>query len=673
MTRRIRKLLVANRGEIACRVMATCQRLGIKTVAVYSDADRGALHVAMADEAVFIGAAPARESYLVAARIVDACRKTGADAVHPGYGFLSENPAFAEALADAGITFLGPKAASMRAMALKGAAKKLMEDAGVPVVPGYHGDDQSLETLATEADRIGYPVLIKAVAGGGGKGMRKVFGASEIKAAIEGAKREGENSFGDGTLLIEKLIEKPRHIEMQVFGDEAGHAVHLFERDCSLQRRHQKVVEEAPAPGMSADMRRAMGEAAVKAAEAIGYVGAGTVEFIVDVANGIDDAPFYFMEMNTRLQVEHPVTEMITGQDLVEWQIMVAEGKNLPLSQDEIELLADGHAVEVRLYAEDPYGGFLPSIGTIGLFDPFADMGPGQRIDAGVRAGDAVSIHYDPMIGKLIAWGQDREAAIDALIDLVAQTPVSGLATNRDFLLAALREPDFRAGDVHTGFIEAHADTLLHKPELSGADYALAALAVVANRQAGGTDSDPWSAMDNFRLGLPASEKMLFDGADGSLVTVELLHSDAGLVASVADATVSGTVSARSVAQYDTILHVESESGRTRLFSEVNSDQVTLVTTDRTMVVKRHARDGGLDDEMEGPGTIVSPMPGKILEIKVKNGDAVEKGQPLLIMEAMKMEQTITAPRAGTVAGLGVAAGTQVAGGAVLLSIEDQE
>ncbi|MCJ9429051.1 acetyl-CoA carboxylase biotin carboxylase subunit [Kordiimonas marina] len=669
MTHRIRKLLIANRGEIACRVMATCERLGIKTVAVYSDADRDALHVAMADEAVHIGPAPARESYLVAEKIIDACKRTGADAVHPGYGFLSENPAFAEACQKAGIIFVGPSAQSMRAMALKGAAKALMEDAGVPVVPGYHGDDQSLETLVAEAELIGFPVLIKAVAGGGGKGMRKVYSLEELPSAIEGARREGENSFGDGTLLIEKLIEKPRHIEMQVFGDVNGTAVHLFERDCSLQRRHQKVIEEAPAPGMSAEMRRAMGDAAVKAAEAIGYVGAGTVEFIVDVANGIDGAPFYFMEMNTRLQVEHPVTEAITGQDLVEWQIMVAEGKDLPLAQDEIEMMADGHAVEVRLYAEDPYGGFLPATGKIGLFDPFANVGAGQRIDAGVRAGDAVSIHYDPMIAKLIAWGEDRESAINALIDLVENTPVSGLTTNRDFLISALKDKDFRAGDVHTGFIEAHKNTLLTKPAVSAHDYALASAAILAARHTRIEGTDPWAMADNFRLNLAHSEKLWFENEDGEVITATVAACNSTVTITVADA----TVDARIIDFDGDTLTLEVDGLRSRLFAEVDEAKVTLVTPERTMVIKRHARDGGLDDEVEGPGTITAPMPGKILDVKVTDGETVEKGQPLLIMEAMKMEQTITAPKAGTVSGLALTPGQQVTGGAVLLTIQDKE
>lgn len=668
--RKIRKLLIANRGEIACRVMMTCQSLGIKTVAVYSDADKNAMHVAMADEAVHIGPPTASESYLVIDKIIGAAKATGADAIHPGYGFLSENPTFANACADAGIIFIGPSAASMDAMALKGAAKKLMTDADVPVVPGYHGEDQSPDLLAAEAEKIGFPVLIKAVAGGGGKGMRIVEKAQEMPAAIEAAKREGENSFGNGKLLIEKLIQKPRHIELQVFGDQNGHAVHLFERDCSLQRRHQKVVEEAPAPGMSPAMRRAMGEAAVKAAQAINYVGAGTVEFIVDVADGLERAPFYFMEMNTRLQVEHPVTEMITGQDLVEWQIIVAEGQSLPLSQDEIDVLTSGHAVEVRLYAEDPFNGFLPSIGTVGLFDPFVDVPANTRIDAGVRHGDEVSIHYDPMIGKLIAWGETRDDAVHALVGLLAETPVIGLATNRDFLLRALKHPGFLAGDVHTGFIGLYEDGLLAPHTISTRDYLVAALAIVANREANAAPStDPWGALDGFRLNLPHSELLKFEHADGESLVITLSRNGGTLTATAG----SEQLDASDVMLIGNRLSLVEGGVRQQLFVAVDDQRVELIDGARTISLKRHARDGGGGDDTDGPGTIVAPMPGKILELKVGEGDSVSKGTPLLVMEAMKMEQTITAPRDGTVKTVGAKAGDQVGDGAVLIVIEDTD
>jgi len=664
---RIGKLLIANRGEIACRVIATCQRLGIKTVAVFSEVDANALHVEMADEAVHLGPPPASESYLVADKIIAAAKQTGADAIHPGYGFLSENPEFSEACADNNIIFIGPSAASMRAMALKGSAKHLMEEAKVPVVPGYHDDNQSLEVLTAAAERIGFPVLIKAVAGGGGKGMRKVYSANEMPAATQGARREGENSFGNGKLLIEKLIEMPRHIEIQVFGDSDGNAVHLFERDCSLQRRHQKVVEEAPAPGMSTEMRTAMGDAAVRAAEAINYTGAGTVEFIVDVSNGLQGAPYYFMEMNTRLQVEHPVTEMITGQDLVEWQILVAEGKSLPLSQDELAVHLNGHAVEVRLYAEDPQNDFRPQIGTIGHFDPFADTVAGGRIDAGVRTGDSVSIYYDPMIGKLIAWGQDREQAIAALTNLVAETPITGLVTNRDFLLRALCHPEFIAGNVHTGFIEQYEATLMAEYRPEPRDYALAAFTIVASRQSRIFVSDPWHHADNFRLNLTATEKLWFDTEADDFLTVEMNENGHDFTAIVA----GKAFSAKNVEAENGVLTLTCDGLRTRHFYAVDSEQVTIVHDDRTIVLTRHARSGSAGDDTEGPGTVTAPMPGKILEVKVANGDAVEKGAPLLVMEAMKMEQTITAPKDGVVADLQLAVGAQVNDGAILLVIEE--
>jgi len=667
MNRKIRKLLIANRGEIACRIIRTCHNMGIKTVAVYSDADVNALHVAMADETVCIGPATATESYLVADKILAAAKLTSADAIHPGYGFLSENPEFSEACAENGIIFVGPFADSMRAMALKGAAKKLMEKASVPVVPGYHGDDQSLETLTAEIENIGFPVLIKAVAGGGGKGMRKVHAGDNIKAAIEAARREGQNAFGNGKLLIEKLIEVPRHIELQVFGDETGRAVHLFERDCSLQRRHQKVVEEAPAPGLSEEMRAAMGDAAVKAAEAIKYVGAGTVEFIVDVANGLENAPFYFMEMNTRLQVEHPVTEYITGEDLVEWQIRIAEGYALPLTQDEINDNVYGHAVEVRLYAEDPYNNFMPAVGKIGMFDPNIELPQTQRIDAGVAAGDTVSIHYDPMIGKLIAFGETREQAIEELVDLIDKTPVSGLVTNRDFLRKTLTHPDFLAGNVHTGFILEHEKTLLSPYKITNKDYAISAYAILADRQKRIPSRDPWDFADNFRINLQASETMLFDSND-NLVTVQLSGD-------VTHATVTineDSFTAQNITLTEDLLSYTEDGLKQTFFADVSATTISLVSSKATLFIPRHVQTANTDDT-DGPGTIVAPMPGKILEIKITNGDAVTKGQALLVMEAMKMEQTISAPKDGIVAGLTLSAGDQVSDHAVLLSVIDPE
>ncbi len=659
----IRKILIANRGEIACRVIRTCNDQGIKTVAVYSDVDANAQHVIQADEAVFIGAAAASESYLVQDKIIDAAKRTGADAIHPGYGFLSENPEFAERCEKEGIVFIGPSAASMRAMALKGAAKKLMEDADVPVVPGYHGADQSYETMRTEAERIGYPVLIKAVAGGGGKGMRMVYEASELEAAIEAAKREGQNSFGNAEILIEKLIQKPRHIELQVFGDKHGNAVHLFERDCSLQRRHQKVVEEAPAPGMSEEMRSAMGEAAIKAAKAITYVGAGTVEFIVDVANGLDNAPFYFMEMNTRLQVEHPVTELITHQDLVDWQIRIAEGHEIPFDQDDINSFVSGHAVEVRLYAEDPYNNFSPAIGALSVFDPYALENEDQRIDTGVISGDDVSIHYDPMIAKLIAYGGDRETAINNLISLINTTPVTGLTTNRDFLISALDHDSFRAGDLYTGFIEDFADTLLTKPDANAHDYIMAALGIIAQRPV--VKDDPWSIQDNFRVNLDAAETFRFiENGDIKNVSVQ---TNTNTLTLLCDNT---SVTASIVSYIDDELTIELDGLRSSMFADIQESHVTLVGR-YTHTIERYCAETASADDADGPGAITAPMPGKILEIKTTNGASVEKGDALIVMEAMKMEQTLKAPRAGIIAGLSVKANDQVSDGALLLTIND--
>lgn len=677
--KKIRKILIANRGEIACRVIGTCNDLGIKTVAVYSDADRNAMHVKMADEAVHVGPPAASESYLKIETIIAAAKATNADAIHPGYGFLSENPEFTGRCAEEGIVFIGPSADAMNAMALKGAAKKIMTDADVPVVPGYHGDDQTIDTLAAEAEKIGFPVLIKAVAGGGGKGMRIVRAGDDIKAAIDAARREGENSFGNGKLLIEKLIEKPRHIELQVFGDQHGHVVHLFERDCSLQRRHQKVVEEAPAPGMSSEMRRAMGEAAVKAAAAIDYVGAGTVEFIVDVTDGLDNAPFYFMEMNTRLQVEHPVTEAITGQDLVEWQIRVAEGHSIPMSQDEIDLAVDGHAIEVRLYAEDPFAGFLPGTGTVRLFDPNASLPTDTRIDAGVRHGDEVSIHYDPMIGKLIAWGDTRDDAIHNLKRLISETPVSGLTTNRDFLLRALSHPEFEVGDVHTGFIDTYADTLLTPNVVTTRDYLLAAIALMADTQktaADCDDADPWSASDSFRLNLACGQRFVLmveneDSGISAAATINVnLQSDIMSAAFASDEPSDG-INVSDV-RFDGIELRYRENGvGYSVFIDITEHAITLIDPSRTITIALHDPASSSGDDVDGPGTIIAPMPGKILEVIAAEGSAVEKDAPILVMEAMKMEQTITAPRTGLVTELSFKAGDQVKDGAILAVISE--
>jgi 3-methylcrotonyl-CoA carboxylase alpha subunit len=638
-----RSLLIANRGEIACRVIRTARRLGLRTVAVYSDADAAALHVEMADEAVRIGPPSARDSYLKSDAILAAARATGAEAIHPGYGFLSENPEFAEACVAAGIVFVGPPPGAIRAMGLKDRAKAIMAKAGVAVVPGYFGDHQSAEHLKKEADKIGYPVLIKAVAGGGGKGMRRVDTAKDFAAALEGAKRESKSSFGDDRVLIEKYVARPRHIEMQVFADSHGNAVHLFERDCSLQRRHQKVIEEAPAPGMPSAMRKAMGEAAVKAAKAVGYVGAGTVEFIADASEGLKADRFWFMEMNTRLQVEHPVTEAITGLDLVEWQLRVAAGETLPRKQSELKI--DGHAIEARLYAEDPNKGFLPSVGRLERLR--LPDGDGIRVDSGVREGDEVSVFYDPMIAKVIAHAAAREAAAATLAHALATSEVAGVQANAGFLVRALREPDFLAGDIDTGFIERHREALIPvesvpRPEI----VARAALYRVEARAKASTSSDPWNAQDGFRLSGEAREIVEF-AVEGKRVAVEIVHRRGG------DMTLS--IAGKSVAP--------AHASAMRLAS----GDIAVMEAGDTWTIALHDPFA----EAEGHGTasdrIVAPMPGKIVQLLVRPGESVTRGQPLAVLEAMKMEHTLAAPVDALVASVDAAAGDQVGEGAVIV------
>ncbi|HEY5337594.1 MAG TPA: acetyl-CoA carboxylase biotin carboxylase subunit, partial [Rhizomicrobium sp.] len=594
-------LLIANRGEIACRVIRTAKRMGLRTVAVYSDADANALHVQMADEAVHIGPAPVRESYLRADAILAAAKATGAQAVHPGYGFLSENADFAEACAAAGIVFVGPPPSAIRAMGLKDRAKTLMAKAGVAVVPGYLGDDQSTDHLAKEAGKIGYPVLIKAVAGGGGKGMRRVDAAEDFVAALEGAQRESKSSFGDDRVLIEKYVTRPRHIEMQVFGDSHGNVVHLFERDCSLQRRHQKVLEEATAPGMPEAMRHAMGEAAVKAAKAVGYVGAGTIEFIADASDGLKADRFWFMEMNTRLQVEHPVTEAITGFDLVEWQLRVASGEKLPATQSEIR--AHGHAVEARLYAEDPQKGFLPSVGTLERLSIDAAH---VRVDSGVEQGDTISPFYDPMIAKVIAHAPTREAAIAKLADALASTQVAGVRTNNAFLIRCLRHPDFIASNIDTGFIGRHEADLI--PHAAAAPDILAAAARFVACEDHVANVDPWNVQDSFRLSGHADQSVGFV-VDGKRVAVSLPAPDA----------------------HGDVIRL------------ANGD-IAVMKDGETFVVQQYNPFAAADAEGGASDRVVTPMPGKIIQLLVKPGDSVTKGQPLAVLEAMKMEHTLSAP-----------------------------
>lgn len=617
----MKSLLIANRGEIACRVIRTARRLGIRTVAVYSDADAKALHVRMADEAVHIGPSPARESYLVGEKIIAAAKATGAEAIHPGYGFLSENADFAQAVIDAGLIWVGPKPASIRAMGLKDAAKKLMADAGVPVTPGYLGENQQPKHLKKEADAIGYPVLIKAVAGGGGKGMRRVDAPNSFLDALESCKREAASSFGDDRVLIEKYILSPRHIEVQVFGDSHGNVVHLFERDCSLQRRHQKVIEEAPAPGMDEETREAVCGAAVRAAKAVNYEGAGTVEFIADASKGLKADRIWFMEMNTRLQVEHPVTEEITGQDLVEWQLRVASGEKLPLTQDELSI--DGHAIEARLYAEDPAKGFLPSVGRLEHFD----LGDEGRIETGVEEGDAISPFYDPMIAKLIARGDNREEAIGTLAAILDEVEVWPVRTNAGFLFNALLERHFGTGKIDTGFIERNLEKLVPRPEPD--EYFWRGAAMVALAESDQDGSEPVG----FRLNAPERRQARL-GRDGDMRTIS---PDDGEIAAV-----SGF----------------SDGERIVIFYEGQAYEFDLAA--RGTGPGHGAHDGEIE----------APMPGKVTAVEVSVGAKVAIGQRLLTLEAMKMEHALTAPFDGTVAELSASAGQQVSEGQLLVKIE---
>ena len=628
----IRSLLIANRGEIACRIIRTARRLGVRTVAVYSDADSKALHVREADEGVHIGASPARESYLVGEKIIAAARETGAEAIHPGYGFLSENADFAQAVIDAGLVWVGPKPHSIRAMGLKDAAKKLMDEAGVPTTPGYLGEDQSPERLHSEADAIGYPVLIKAVAGGGGKGMRRVNSSSEFQDMLLSCKREAASSFGDDRVLIEKYILRPRHIEVQVFGDSHGNVVHLFERDCSLQRRHQKVIEEAPAPGMDEATRAAVCGAAVKAAQAVDYVGAGTIEFIADASEGLRPDRIWFMEMNTRLQVEHPVTEEITGQDLVEWQLRVASGETLPKRQEELGI--KGWAMEARLYAEDPAHEFLPSTGRLDHFD----LGRGIRIDTGVEEGDRISPYYDPMIAKLIASGARREEAIGRLVDVLDQVEVWPVKTNAAFLARAAADPDFAAGEVDTGFIPSKIDSLVPDPAPSDGVWNLAANALLAaDFGSESAPADPWRSLQGFRANAEDDLRLALRHA-GETRSIDV--SEAGELAGVATA-----------------------HGETMLvFSEGQAFAFALP-----------GAGGGAGAGAASDGSIISPMPGRVIAVDARQGDLVAKGQKLLTLEAMKMEHSLTAPFDGIVSEMNAAEGAQVTEGMLLVRIEKGE
>ncbi|MCV2871023.1 acetyl/propionyl/methylcrotonyl-CoA carboxylase subunit alpha [Defluviimonas sp. WL0050] len=638
------KILIANRGEIACRVIDTCRRLGVATVAVYSNADATARHVAMADEAVHIGGPAPKDSYLKGDEIIAAAKATGAEAIHPGYGFLSENPGFVEAVENAGLTFIGPSAKAIRAMGLKDAAKALMEEAGVPVVPGYHGDNQDPEHLAGAADTIGYPVLIKAVAGGGGKGMRLVERPEEFDEKLTSARGEAETAFGNPAVLIEKYVQKPRHIEVQVFGD-GTRAVHLYERDCSLQRRHQKVIEEAPAPGMTEEMRAAMGQAAVRAAEAIGYKGAGTVEFIVDGSDGLRPDRFWFMEMNTRLQVEHPVTEAITGIDLVEWQLRVASGEPLTSQQEDIPL--KGHAFEARLYAEDVPAGFLPATGTL----THLHFPEGARADTGVRPGDTISPWYDPMIAKVIVHGATRAIALSKLRAALEDTEVAGSVTNLSFLAALARHEGFRAGDVDTGLIARDLGPLTEAAAPDLAVRALAALGAAGLAEGG-------APMSGFTLWAPLKRTVALDGMTALIEVLGPCRARVSIDDEKADC--SMTAGAWWV------------NGRP-------SGARIVLTPGTVSVFGPGAYHFGLTDSLDrqsaaaGGGLTLSPMPGLVKAVYVQAGQAVAAGDRLAVLEAMKMEHTLTAARDGTVAEVLVTPGAQVEAGAALVRLEEEE
>ncbi len=666
-----KKILIANRGEIACRVAATARRLGVQTVAVYSDADANARHVRACDEAVPVsvsaGESAPRDSYLQWQRIIDAARATGAQAVHPGYGFLSENTAFAQACADAGLVFIGPPASAIAAMGSKSAAKALMEKAGVPLVPGYHGSNNDAAFLAAQAQRIGYPVLIKASSGGGGKGMRRVDKAEDFAAALLSCQREAQASFGDDHVLIERYVLRPRHIEIQVFGDTQGQCIYLFERDCSVQRRHQKVLEEAPAPGMSATRRAEMGAAAVAAAKAVGYVGAGTVEFIAEELDD-GDLRFYFMEMNTRLQVEHPVTEAITGLDLVEWQLRVAAGQPLPLRQDQLQM--HGHAIEARICAENPDANFMPATGTLHVarwpahvaFERSDDL---PRVDCGFGEGDAVSPFYDSMIAKLIVWGEDRAQALARLDLALRDTHLMGLHTNVAFLRRVVNSQAFATADLDTALIEREHTALFNTAALPQAELAAAVAACVLHAEQQLAGADPWSHRDGWRLFGGAQRRLSLDlNGESITVVIDRLHDGATML-QIGDQRWPFSSQPLSDDSFD--IHI----GTQRLTATVyqRGERYAVFTPHGSAVVAEfdplaHAADGAVEG-----GRLTAPMPGKMVSFLVAAGDKVQRGQALAVMEAMKMEHTMHAPQDGVVAELLYAVGDQVAEGGELLRL----
>ncbi|KAM5293144.1 methylcrotonoyl-CoA carboxylase subunit alpha, mitochondrial [Ctenodactylus gundi] len=671
--RNITKVLIANRGEIACRVMRTAKKMGVQSVAVYSDADRNSMHVDMADEAYCIGPAPSQQSYLSMEKIIQVAKTSAAQAIHPGYGFLSENMEFAERCKQEGIIFIGPPSSAIRDMGIKSTSKSIMAAAGVPVVEGYHGDDQTDQCLREQAERIGYPVMIKAVRGGGGKGMRIVRSAKEFQEQLESARREAKKSFNDDAMLIEKFVDTPRHVEVQVFGDHHGNAVYLFERDCSVQRRHQKIIEEAPAPGIKPEVRRKLGEAAVRAAKAVNYVGAGTVEFIMDSQHN-----FYFMEMNTRLQVEHPVTEMITGTDLVEWQLRIAAGEKIPLSQEEIPL--QGHAFETRIYAEDPNNDFMPGAGPlVHLSTPSADLS--TRIETGVRQGDEVSVHYDPMIAKLVVWAPDRQAALTKLRHNLRQYNIVGLRTNIDFLLRLCGHPAFEGGNVHTDFIPQHHGELLPGRRAAAREsLCQAALGLILHEKAR-TDAfrlqsrdqfSPFSFSSGRRLNISYTRNMtLRDGKNNVAIAVTYNH----------DGSYSMQINNKT---FQVLGDLYSEGGCTYLKCFINgvASKAKLIVLENT--IHLFSMEGSVEIDIPVPkylssvsseetqGGTVAPMTGTIEKVFVKVGDRVKAGDSLMVMIAMKMEHTIKAPRDGTVKKVLYAEGSQASRHARLVEFEEE-
>jgi 3-methylcrotonyl-CoA carboxylase alpha subunit len=666
------KILIANRGEIACRIIKTAKKMGVLTVAVYSDADKDSLHVHMADEAIYIGASPSRESYLLGDKVIAAAVKTGAQAIHPGYGFLSENADFCRACATNGITFIGPPVGAIEAMGSKSAAKNIMEKANVPLVPGYHGDNQSSSIIKKAADDMGYPVLLKATAGGGGKGMRQVWSEQEFEEGLAAAKREAMSSFGDDTMLVEKYLTQPRHVEIQVFCDNHQNAVYLFERDCSVQRRHQKVIEEAPAFGMSEELRAKMGESAIKSAQAIGYQGAGTVEFLLDI-----DGSFYFMEMNTRLQVEHPVTEMISGQDLVEWQLRVAAGETLPKTQQ--ELVLNGHAFEARIYAEDPDNDFLPATGKLSLLQtPLENKN--VRIDTGVRQGDEVSVYYDPMIAKLIVWDENREKALKRLSKALSEYRINGVTTNIDFLYNLATSKPFIEEDIDTSFIEKNNDLIFHDTkQILQNELPIAALYLVLsihkiaqqNAQQSNDPCSPWHNANAWRLNEAHTHELILTHNNEEYdIEVEQKRqgTDAYYLISI-----NGEQFDCQGSLNKELITVNINGHRSQATVSCTDNNISLYRENGVFTFTQIKADCGQHENDDGHGGLTAPMNGTMVSVLVKTGEHVSKGQPLLIMEAMKMEHTIKAPNDGTINEIFFEAGDMVDGGAELLAFSASE